>query len=45
MDRKLIVMTATTSPGFLLVQRDVSIVNVALASIAASLHTSVSGLQ
>lgn len=39
------VTTLTMSLGFLLVQLDVSIVNVALASIADSIHTGVTGLQ
>jgi DHA2 family methylenomycin A resistance protein-like MFS transporter len=39
------ITTITTSLGFLLVQLDVSIVNVALASIGTNIHTGVSGLQ
>jgi DHA2 family methylenomycin A resistance protein-like MFS transporter len=42
---KLTITTVTTSLGFLLVQLDVSIVNVALASIGTGIHAGVSGLQ
>lgn len=45
MRSNLSITTLTMSLGFLLVQLDVSIVNVALASIAASIHTGVTGLQ
>ena len=41
----LSVTTLTMSVGFLLVQLDVSIVNVALASIADDIHTGITGLQ
>lgn len=41
----LAITTVTTSLGFLLVQLDVSIVNVALASIATGIHAGVTGLQ
>src|SRR5438445_13547543 len=37
--------TFTTSLGFVVVQLDVSIVNVALARIGAGLHTEMRGLQ
>jgi len=43
--RSLGLVTATTSLGFLVVQLDVSIVNVALARIGSTLHTGVAGLQ
>ena len=42
---KLAITTIATSLGFLLVQLDVSIVNVALANIGADTHTGVTGLQ
>ena len=45
MPAKLAITTVATSLGFLLVQLDVSIVNVALASIGTEIHTGVSGLQ
>ena len=45
MRANLTVTTMTTSLGFLLVQLDVSIINVALASIATGIHTGVVGLQ
>ncbi len=45
MSAKLTSTTITTSLGFLLVQLDVSIVNVALPSIGAAAHTGVTGLQ
>lgn len=41
----LSVTTLTLSVGFLLVQLDVAIVNVALASIATDIHTGITGLQ
>ncbi len=41
----LLITTLTMSLGFLLVQLDVSIVNVALASIADSIRAGVTGLQ
>jgi MFS transporter, DHA2 family, methylenomycin A resistance protein len=41
----LALTTTTMSLGFLLVQLDVSIVNVALADIAKNIHTGVTGLQ
>jgi MFS transporter, DHA2 family, methylenomycin A resistance protein len=45
MPAKLTITTVATSLGFLLVQLDVSIVNVALASIGTDTHTGVTGLQ
>lgn len=45
MRSRLTVTTLTMSFGFLLVQLDVSIVNVALASISTSIHVGVTGLQ
>jgi MFS transporter, DHA2 family, methylenomycin A resistance protein len=42
---KLALTTIATSLGFLLVQLDVSIVNVTLASIGTATHTGVTGLQ
>jgi MFS transporter, DHA2 family, methylenomycin A resistance protein len=45
MRSNLSLTTLTMSVGFLLVQLDVSIVNVALASIAADIHTGIIGLQ
>ncbi len=45
MRTKLALTTITMSLGFLLVQLDVSIVNVALANIATNIHTGVTGLQ
>lgn len=45
MHRKLTITTIATSLGFLLVQLDVSIVNVALARIGAGIHTGLTGLQ
>lgn len=45
MDRKLALATLPTGIGFLLVQLDVSIMNVALAPIAADIDTGVTGLQ
>ena len=45
MRSNLSVTTLTMSVGFLLVQLDVSIVNVALASIADDIHTGITGLQ
>jgi MFS transporter, DHA2 family, methylenomycin A resistance protein len=45
MRSNLSITTLTMSLGFLLVQLDVSIVNVALASIANDVHTGVTGLQ
>jgi MFS transporter, DHA2 family, methylenomycin A resistance protein len=45
MRSNLSITTLTVSLGFVLVQLDVSIVNVALASIAGSIHTGVTGLQ
>lgn len=44
-DRALPFITVATSLGFVLVQLDVSIVNVALANIDATLATGVAGLQ
>ena len=45
MRSNLSVTTLTMSVGFLLVQLDVSIVNVALASIANDIHTGITALQ
>lgn len=45
MRSSLSVTTLTMSIGFLLVQLDVSIVNVALANIADDIHTGITGLQ
>ena len=45
MRSNLSVTTLTMSVGFLLVQLDMSIVNVALASIANDIHTGITGLQ
>jgi DHA2 family methylenomycin A resistance protein-like MFS transporter len=45
MPAKLTMTTIATSLGFLLVQLDVSIVNVALASIGTGIHAGVTGLQ
>jgi len=43
--RPLVLVTATTSLGFLVVQLDVSIVNVALVRIGHALHGGMAGLQ
>lgn len=43
--RPLGMVTATTSLGFVVVQLDVSIVNVALARIGQALHAGIDGLQ
>ena len=45
MGKHLTITTLTMSLGFLLVQLDVSIVNVALANMGATLQTGVTGLQ
>ena len=45
MRTNFVLTTITMSLGFLLVQLDVSVVNVALANIATSIHTGVTGLQ
>ena len=43
--KTLAIMIVATSLGFLLVQMDVSIVNVALARIGTDLRTTIAGLQ
>jgi MFS family permease len=44
-DGRFILATVATSLGFLLVQLDVTIVNVALATMGSELHSAISGLQ
>jgi DHA2 family methylenomycin A resistance protein-like MFS transporter len=44
-DGRFILATVATSLGFLLVQLDVTIVNVALATMGSEFHSAISGLQ
>ena len=44
-DRRFVLAILATCLGFLLVQLDVTIVNVALATMGTDLHAEISGLQ
>jgi DHA2 family methylenomycin A resistance protein-like MFS transporter len=44
-DRRFVLAILATCLGFLLVQLDVTIVNIALATMGSELHAAVSGLQ